>query len=318
MLSRYGRPILVTGSHRSGTTWVGRMLASHPRVHYVKEPFNPRYQPGCPVVHQWHHVTDEDADCFRTYLDGLFRPRCAWWDEVRARPHPRAVAGATLRALDVWKRRLVGSRPLMKDPVAFFSAEWLAATFAPDVVVLVRHPAAFAGSVKELGWTFPFDHLLRQPCLVETYLASFHDDIRRAQAGRPDLIGHAILAWRIFHHLILQYRVRHPDWTFIRHEDLSLRPLEEFRRLFRRLRLSFPGRVQRTIAEHSAAANGDVGSGHPGELRRDSRSNVRSWARRLRPEEVARIRKGTEDVAWIFYPERGWWDAAGVPLRTVG
>jgi hypothetical protein len=35
------RPILVTGAHRSGTTWVGRMLALVPGVEYIHEPFNP-------------------------------------------------------------------------------------------------------------------------------------------------------------------------------------------------------------------------------------------------------------------------------------
>src|SRR5947209_5491376 len=122
MFSRRGRPILVTGSHRSGTTWVGRMIASHPGVHYVKEPFNPVYQPGCPVRHQWHHVTEEDAAAFRAYLRRLFQVRHSWWDDVRAGFRPRRVVGATLRSLDAWRRRLAGSRPLMKDPIAFFSA----------------------------------------------------------------------------------------------------------------------------------------------------------------------------------------------------
>ena len=33
-------PILVTGAHRSGTTWVGRMLCASGEAHYVSEPFN--------------------------------------------------------------------------------------------------------------------------------------------------------------------------------------------------------------------------------------------------------------------------------------
>src|SRR5690606_21198944 len=36
------RGILVTGSPRSGTTWVGRMLATDPRLTYFHEPFNNR------------------------------------------------------------------------------------------------------------------------------------------------------------------------------------------------------------------------------------------------------------------------------------
>ena len=34
------RPILVTGSHRSGTTWVGHMLRMNPNLGYIFEPFN--------------------------------------------------------------------------------------------------------------------------------------------------------------------------------------------------------------------------------------------------------------------------------------
>ena len=33
-------PILVTGSHLSGTTWVGRMLTYPNAVGYIHEPFN--------------------------------------------------------------------------------------------------------------------------------------------------------------------------------------------------------------------------------------------------------------------------------------
>src|SRR5262249_44032191 len=35
------RAILVTGSHRSGSTWLGRVLSAAPDVVYVHEPFSP-------------------------------------------------------------------------------------------------------------------------------------------------------------------------------------------------------------------------------------------------------------------------------------
>jgi hypothetical protein len=34
------KAILVTGSHRSGSTWVGKMIAQSPSVVYIHEPFN--------------------------------------------------------------------------------------------------------------------------------------------------------------------------------------------------------------------------------------------------------------------------------------
>jgi hypothetical protein len=40
------KPILVTGSHRSGTTWVGRMISLDIDVGYIHEPFNISLPPG--------------------------------------------------------------------------------------------------------------------------------------------------------------------------------------------------------------------------------------------------------------------------------
>lgn len=34
------RPILVNGSHSSGSTWVGRMISLSPKVGYIGEIFN--------------------------------------------------------------------------------------------------------------------------------------------------------------------------------------------------------------------------------------------------------------------------------------
>ncbi len=35
-----GKKVLVTGSHRSGTTWVGTILAAHQNAEYIHEPLN--------------------------------------------------------------------------------------------------------------------------------------------------------------------------------------------------------------------------------------------------------------------------------------
>jgi hypothetical protein len=43
------KPILVTGSHRSGSTWVGRMLAEAPAVFYIHEPFSVSHPPGAGI-----------------------------------------------------------------------------------------------------------------------------------------------------------------------------------------------------------------------------------------------------------------------------
>src|SRR5262245_50878268 len=98
MLSETNRGILITGSHRSGTTWVGRMIASHPRVVYLSEPFN-REQALLPVRHWFHLVTEQDSADFRAHLRRLLTFEHSWWEDFRQRPDARRLVGATMRTL---------------------------------------------------------------------------------------------------------------------------------------------------------------------------------------------------------------------------
>jgi hypothetical protein len=110
----------------------------------------------------------------------------------------------------------------MKDPIALFSAPWLARTFNADVVVLIRHPAAVVSSLVRLDWIFYFPYLLEQPELMRDWLAPFAEEIRRFAASPQPLLEQGILLWRIMHHVIFRYQQEHPEWIFLRHEDLSM------------------------------------------------------------------------------------------------
>jgi hypothetical protein len=285
------------------------MIASHPHIAYIEEPFNADMRPGLPVRHMWHHVTDQDAELFRGYVGRLLAFQPPWQDYLGGRPGPRGLCDAAFHVgLDIW-RRLRRARPLLKDPLAFFSTEWLARTFDMDVIVLIRHPAAFVSSIKRLGWDVQFRNFLAQPRLLAGPLAPFAADIRRLHDRPQEILEHGILIWRMIHHVLLEYRARHPGWIFLRHEDLSLRPVEEFRSLFGRLGLEFTPAVHRTVEAHSSAENpSDAPAGTVHQLRRDSRANVWHWTHRLRPEEAARVLRGTEDIARALYPEPQWWE----------
>ncbi|HFQ91935.1 MAG TPA: hypothetical protein ENK29_03550, partial [Chromatiales bacterium] len=75
------KPILVTGSHRSGTTWVGRMLTVSPALYYVHEPFNPSHPPGAGIcnirIKTWFkYITEENQQEYlrpiQDMLDGKY------------------------------------------------------------------------------------------------------------------------------------------------------------------------------------------------------------------------------------------------------
>ena len=306
------RPILVTGSHRSGSTWVGQMIASHPLVAYVWELFNPKIKPADSPVQRWfEYVTPERARDFIDYLGPRLRWESNWSADFKERPGPRRFIGASGRAVRNWWRRLRGTRPLLKDPIACFSAEWLADTFDMDVIVLIRHPAAFVSSIKRLNWRFRFRQILEQTSLMERYLHPFesqlHDYARLQDPWTLDLVDEGILWWRLFHHVIDCYRKQRPSWEFARHEDLSVRPMEEFERILQRFGLSMTRQVRHAITVHTDGENpAEAPHLKAHQLKRNSRANIFNWMKRLTPAEIAKIRRETEDVARHFYSDVDW------------
>jgi hypothetical protein len=302
-------PILVTGSHRSGTTWVGRMLALSPNVGYVHEPFNVQRFPGWTrerFPHWYLHVTEENEARYAGVVEDVLRFRYPIRNIVSATDlrHVGQMAAEYPLSLLYRLRRM---RPILKDPIALMSAEWLAERFGARVVVMIRHPAAFAGSLKRLRWGFEFENWRDQPLLLRDLLGPYEDQIRDYAEREHDIIDQAILMWNVIHHVIRTYRERHPEWTFLRHEDLSEEPLKGFRELFDRLDLAWDGIAEDAVIRSSTdATRKEVPTYLHRTIRRDSRAARWTWAKRLTPEERDRIREGTAPVAGAFYGPEDW------------
>lgn len=305
------RPILLTGSHRSGSTWVGQMIAACKRVGYIYEPFNVTRRNlghcGASFPYWFTYVCPENEARYYPALRRTLSYRFDWASgvrEVRRWNHARRLLKNWLR---FQRYRIRNARPLVKDPLALLSAEWLAGRFGADVVVLVRHPAAFVGSVKSLGWRHDFSGFLAQPELMRDHFAIYRDEIESFAREERDLVSQAAFLWKLLYHVVGKYREARPDWIYVRHEDLSSEPVERFRELFERLSLPFDTVVQRTVEEYSRASNPvERPAGRTQLLRRDSRSNVWSWKGRLSAKEIDRVRAETEDVARLFYSDQDW------------
>jgi len=193
-----------------------------------------------------------------------------------------------------------GLTPIMKDPIAIFSADWLSRTFGMDVLVMIRHPAAFCSSLKVKGWQHDFTGFIRQPLLMEHLLKKFEDDIRRHASSKQDIVSQGILLYNCIYHVVDGYRRKHPEWTFVRHEDLSLNPVEEYRKIYGRIKLEFTPAVEARILETSGPHNPAEPDGR-NEFVRNSREVVDCWKRRLTDAEIGRILSGTSDTMKLFY-----------------
>jgi hypothetical protein len=300
-------PILITGTHRSGTTWVGKMLAASPEVAYIQEPMNPEHRRGeCRAdFGTWFPMLDSESGA--RYVNDLR-------DCLVYRYHLLAAC-RNAQGFKPWLRipydlgrcyfnRCLGKRPLIKDPIALLSAEWLAEEFAMDVVVMIRHPAAFVGSLKRAGWNFPFGDLMRQGVCNQGPLMRFQHEVEWHARERRDIISQGILLWNLFHTVICGFQMRHPDWVFLRHEDLSTDPLREFENLCVALGLNCSDSIRQKIESSTRAASGGDANLHS--VYRDSRQNVYSWRSRLEEDEIRQVREGTAEIAAHFYGDMDW------------
>jgi sulfotransferase family protein len=297
------KPILVTGAHRSGTTWVGKMLALAPGVGYVHEPFNPRFSAGA-FDRYFTVVTQDNEVRYAPELERVLSFRYDLLTRLRRRHAPKDVARALRDFTRTQHLRRAAARPLMKDPIALLSAEWLARHFEMDVVVLIRHPAAFASSLKRLGWRHSFATFLDNGRIPEV-IRPYEGEIR-AQAREPgDDLAQAALLWRLLYNAVGAYRERHDDWLFLRHEDISLEPAESFEHVYGRLGLELTEPARAEIERASSAGNpAALATPHAVEL--DSAASLGRWREELAPAEIETLRERTADVWPRFYSEADW------------
>jgi hypothetical protein len=306
------RPVLVTGAHRSGTTWVGRTLAAAPGAAYIHEPFNINQRPGIcdlPARKFWYtYVTQEDDLLFSAPLKSTLEFRYAVRSEIRS---IRSLRDLGRMARDVvkinWLRLAARPWPLVKDPFAFYSAPWFAEEFKAQVVILVRHPAAFVNSILRQGWDFPFEHWLQQERLMRDRLSPFQAEIKKFAEDPQPLIDQAVLLWNSIYSVANHYRIQHPAWHILRHEDVSMDPGQVFSALYGQLGLTFTSDVKRFIARTTATKTSIAVVDRPVlDIHRHSRANIKAWQTQLTKDEVAYIRNATEGISELFYEDGDW------------
>lgn len=301
-------PILVTGAHRTGTTWVGKMLAASPQAAYISEPLNVLHRTGvmhAPVSKWYTLICEENEAGYLPAFRELLAFRYGLWREIRSLRSRKDFLRMG-RDFSIFLRgRFLRQRPLIKDPFAVFSAPWFAGRLGCRVVITVRHPAAFASSLKRLGWPFDFRDLLDQPLLMQKWLGVDRAEMEAVQ--EDDIIGQAALLWRMVYRVVTRMMRLHPSFIVVRHEDLSLDPISCYRDLYAALDLDFTPRVEQTILNASSSENPtELSQKKIHAVKLDSRANLDNWKKRLSEDEIARIQKMTGKTANLFYSDEEW------------
>lgn len=299
------KPILITGAHRSGSTWLANMLALDGHVLIAEEPFN---------CGPWSYSLDKLARNWFTYAPALPQKQAiAAFQKVLDGKTGRIFRRRQAQRYLQWTRR---ERLVIKDPIACFSSDWLARHFDMQTIVLVRHPGAFAASLKRMNWRFDFGDIMRQPQLIDDLLYPYISEIEKNPA---EIVDQAALLWKLIYSVLLEFTGRHADWILVKHEKLSRQPLLHLETLYSRLHLTWSPTVAAGVELYTSNENPVIprdGIAH--QMRRDSAKNVERWKTLLTVDEIARLRNVVEPISSVFYPPETWEInvAPVVPINT--
>jgi sulfotransferase family protein len=301
-------PILVTGAHRSGTTWAGKMLAADVDTAYISEPLNVLHRPGvfsAGVKYWYQYICAENENeylpAYRSLLDFDYHLMA----EIRSIRSRRDFLRMGRDFMIFYNALEHGQRALIKDPFAVFSVPWFAEKLNCRIVITVRHPAAFASSLQRLNWTFDFNDLLNQPLLMRDHLEEYREPMRSVKP--EDVLGQAALLWKMIYGTVQGFSKMNAEWIVARHEDSSRDPLNRYRELYSRLGLDFTKRVEKTIMSSSSSENPtELSPKKTHSVKLDSLASIKNWKKRLPEDEIKRIRKITEGVAEFYYADEDW------------
>lgn len=292
--ARPGPPILVTGMYRSGTTWVGAMLAPAGLWH-LHEPFNPNR--------------------------GLWRDELAYAPAAAARPdiddlvrgllHGRHRSVLRLPHAGRWftPLRLLPFEParvLLKDPSAALLAEYLVRRHGMRALVLFRHPAAIVRSFLRLGWPTGslVERLRSSTSLMEDWLAPVESCMASA-IGRRDAFSGTVL-YGCIATVLLGFASRNPaSMTRLSFEELCEEPMVAFRSLYEMLELDWDDRVR---AVHDRLSSGGDGRERPHGVTRSTASVAWRWRTEVTAGELETIREVWARFGLPLYRDPADWE----------
>ena len=268
--------ILVAGLARSGTTWLGKLLDSHPATLYRHEPDRPPLFPALPVL--------VDPDRAGQYTGGLrrFAQGLRDLDRVRAagalpvfRKHQEGLVNFQARRLLTVTTRLAARhlgdirlldafgpphpdrlRVLWKSVRSVGRLGLIAQVLRPiNVVLLIRHPCGVIVS-RQRG--------VAQRRMAPVPHAEMHEllgarsVLARRLRARIDLqnpLEREAFRWAILNSKAIEELAGRPGCLVVRYEDLCAAPIAVMERVLQAVGLPWDAQVERFIERSTASTS---------------------------------------------------------------
>src|SRR5699024_4481978 len=311
-------PILVTGIHRSGSTFVGKMLTINKEIGYIQEPFNKFYGLDSFDKNFKYLKFNVVPEATKLAIDDLIHLNKATYHitsyiknnkpvQDRLELFNEAILNINFenllpyigkllfRSKSQLRFQLVKLNPfidriLIKDPLAAFASQYLHQKYDMNVVVLVRHPLSFAGSLKRLGWRFDFDNFLGQQQLMDDYLNVFEEELIYLRNKNTTVVEEAVMLWNCVYTVLADFIRKNPSFIVYTHEEIARSPLASFDDLYNRLNLGLSSSVKEKIESLTSSDNPvEAKNNQAHQFNRDSANLIYKWKDILSSKEIAYV-----------------------------
>jgi hypothetical protein len=311
-------PILIAGIPRSGTTWLSNVLVSGGKFGLVHEPDNERHTYSAYYYKRnlrrfpFLRANDKNQNYYNLFYNAINRPfsnlhsfsnkvlfKLANFDklEVEKSLQENSVNNPDLFKEVMWLYpflpKNVKKQPrIIKSVHCVFSLEYILNNFKLKPVVIIRHPAAVISSYLKMNNPDMDRRIYKNKKLMNHLFQIDKFDVsnlktKEAKAG---------LQVAIFYKFISQFLIKKNEIPLVKHEDLCLDPLTEFKNLFKKLNLNFNQNVIDFIVENNVE-----GTGY--DIKRSSNQAMNAWKSDLNQSQIDEIKLGYNLIPPHFYSE---------------
>lgn len=291
------RIILVTGTPRSGTTAVGKMLSLGRGVCNLHEPFN--YHVGIKGIERYFEIigtgsfTSEKAD---QYIHAIRELRLDFKQGVF--PNERGIRRVLKfliggRAINSY--RLCRMTPFLrtiiwKDPLACFLSDYISKVHDIDVLVTIRNPWATAASFKRMQWGFDIYDIASR---LQVVGHDFIDKLTWQSADLNSCMINGTILWHMITSVLLDWSRNNSRIRLINIDNLVHNPLHVYEAIYHAVRLEWNADVSRKIRVLYSNRKGKAVP--TGKKAHDSQRNIvlvnKYWRKFLSREETEAIER---------------------------
>lgn len=267
-------PILILSFPRSGSSWVGKVLAKSTGVAYLREPITQQYifEHGGRFALVDVNKNSSARSIYQKLSDEAFQ----------GIPPRHSLVVNNWRDFAYPYRK--GKRILIKE-VNPRAARFYCENYKPKVVLLLRHPAAIALSFYQLGWLESAD--------VQMQTSNPH-------ASPWEKFGYA---YGTIMQDAIQALKADGDHQIVVYRHLAEDPYNQFKKLFHALQLELPANYDALIGKYGHSSKSTSKS----ELDRTSRNIVFRWREELSDLQISELQAGFLQSKMEQYREPAEW-----------